>query len=151
MENITGKMSFEQPLVKGQQKVVPFGRAFVKFWTGWTSCGRASRSEYWFAIIWEGIVNLVLQLGFAMTAIVFGVSDEDVYSIVGVVISVLLSLAAFIPFICLVCRRLHDIDKSQWWGLLLLVPIANIVFAISIGVWPSEPRENKYGPVPNCD
>ena len=40
-------------------------------------------------------------------------------------------------------RRMHDTDRSGWW---LLVPIANLIFAIQDG----QPGDNRFGPSPKA-
>ena len=85
--------------------------------------GRARRSEYWWwtlAMIIAGcipIVNIIALFG------------------------------GLIPSIAVAVRRLHDTNRSGWWYLLALVPIANIVL-IYFFVLDSEPGTNEYGPNP---
>ncbi len=77
--------------------------------------GRASRSEYW----WFVLLNVTLKF------VVVGVSifSEEV----GTILSYGVSLALFLPGLGLSVRRLHDIGKSGWWLLPLLV------FALFVG------------------
>ncbi|WP_110062621.1 DUF805 domain-containing protein [Chromohalobacter israelensis] len=42
-------------------------------------------------------------------------------------------------------RRLHDFDKSGWWCLVILVPLANIALIIALLFMPSAKRVNAYG------
>lgn len=77
--------------------------------------GRASRSEYWwfmlFAIVAESLLQGVPTLG------------------------TLLSLALLIPHICVTTRRLHDIGWSGWWQLtplaLMIAGVLSFVFDAS--------------------
>jgi len=43
-------------------------------------------------------------------------------------------------------RRLHDIDKSGWWILLLLIPIVNIIFGLYILFAKGTEGVNRFGP-----
>ncbi len=52
-------------------------------------------------------------------------------------------LAVPIPSIAVGFRRMHDIDHSGWW---LLVPIVNLVFAVSEGTQ----GYNRFGPDPKA-
>ena len=52
-------------------------------------------------------------------------------------------LAVVIPTIAVGIRRMHDADHSGWW---LLVPIVNLVFAVSEGTR----GQNSYGPDPKA-
>lgn len=44
--------------------------------------------------------------------------------------------------------RLHDIDRSGWWLICLLVPYVNVVFLFALLLIPGNPRENSFGPAP---
>jgi uncharacterized membrane protein YhaH (DUF805 family) len=39
-------------------------------------------------------------------------------------------IALFLPLLAVCVRRLHDKNKSGWWYLMCLVPIANIVLFV---------------------
>lgn len=45
-------------------------------------------------------------------------------------------------------RRLHDIDKSGWWILLSVVPLANLILGIMLLTRPSTQGNNRFGPQP---
>ena len=90
--------------------------------------GRARRSEYWYFTLASFIA------GFIGGLLPF--------------ISILLSLALFIPSLAVSVRRLHDIGKSGWMYLFILIPV---VGAIILLVWfcqDSQPGENKWGANP---
>lgn len=63
-----------------------------------------------------------------------------------------LALIIYVPviavFFIVVRRRLHDLDKSGWWSLLLLVPIANLLMALYLLFWPGTIGVNRFGPPP---
>ncbi|MBD2038845.1 DUF805 domain-containing protein, partial [Leptolyngbya sp. FACHB-321] len=58
------------------------------------------------------------------------------------VLSTIYQLAVFLPSLAVGVRRMHDTEHSGWW---LLVPIVNLVFAVT----PGTTGENKFGPDPN--
>ena len=89
--------------------------------------GRATRSEYWYFVLFNVIISLVFS--FIGQAIHF-VYLESIYT-----------LAILIPSIAVAVRRMHDVDKSGWF---LLIPIYNLILACTDGT----PGENKYGPDP---
>lgn len=45
-------------------------------------------------------------------------------------------------------RRLHDLDKSGWWMLLLCVPLVNILFYIYILFFKGTEGPSQYGEDP---
>ncbi len=45
-------------------------------------------------------------------------------------------------------RRCHDLDKSAWWCLLLLLPLINTIFIIYLLCAKGTSGTNSYGPDP---
>ncbi|MFI4921105.1 MAG: DUF805 domain-containing protein [Gammaproteobacteria bacterium] len=60
-------------------------------------------------------------------------------------------LALFVLSIAFGVRRLHDLDKSGWWMLLLIVPLANLGLIIYLIFFPGTGGDNQFGdePPPN--
>lgn len=86
-----------------------------------TFSGRASRSEYWY---WTLFVTLVtVAAGFLDAAI--GADPNG-----GGVFSALVALGLLLPGVAMGTRRLHDIGRSGWWQLLVLVPLVGAIVLI---------------------
>ena len=99
--------------------------------------GRARRSEYWYFVL----VNLVIALVLAMV-------DGLIRKMLGMSpFGMLYSLAVLVPGIAVSIRRLHDTDRSGWWLLLALVPLVGLVL-----IWflaqDSMASTNRYGQNP---
>lgn len=90
--------------------------------------GRASRSEYWYFVLFNLIISIALMLVDDAMGLTFGL--ENVYS-----------LAVLLPSIAVGVRRMHDVDKSGWF---LLIPIYNLILACTEGTQGS----NRYGEDP---
>ena len=60
----------------------------------------------------------------------------------------LYDLAVLLPSLGVGVRRLHDIGKSGWWILIVLIPIVGIIILIVFAVTDSQPGNNEYGPNP---
>jgi uncharacterized membrane protein YhaH (DUF805 family) len=45
-------------------------------------------------------------------------------------------------------RRLNDLNRSGWWFLLFIVPIANFFMAIYVIFFPGAESSNNFGPAP---
>lgn len=77
--------------------------------------GRASRSEYWWFVLFT-------FLGSATAGII------------GQALSGLFSLAVLLPSLAVGARRLHDTDRSGWFLLLWFIPfigwIVLVIFAV---------------------
>ena len=61
----------------------------------------------------------------------------------GIVVIAYIALIAF-SFI-LIIQRLHDLDKSGWLSLLILVPLANIYLMVLLIFFKGTPERNTYG------
>lgn len=46
---------------------------------------------------------------------------------------------------CIAVQRLHDIGRSGWWALLMLIPLVNVVLALYLLFAPGDPYDNEYG------
>ena len=60
-------------------------------------------------------------------------------------------LAVFVPGLAVAIRRLHDIGKSGWYYLLVIIPIIGPIWLIILFVTEGEQGDNKYGPNPKND
>jgi uncharacterized membrane protein YhaH (DUF805 family) len=116
-----------------------------------TSQGRIRRAEYWG---W----SLGADFGLAFCALVFG---YIAYSIIarfvwpGLYYVLYFPLAAFLVLtwtwksVCLTAKRWHDIGKSGWWALLMLVPVIGWLWTLAECGWrDGQVEENEYGPSP---
>jgi uncharacterized membrane protein YhaH (DUF805 family) len=106
--------------------------------------GRARRKEYWFFILFNIIASFILGFIDAMTGTF---SAEAGLGLLGGIYT----LAVVIPSIAVSIRRLHDIGKSGWWFLLVLIPIIGPIALLVFFVFDSEPSENQYGPNPKLE
>ena len=106
-----------------------------------TFSGRATRPEYWYFILFLFVGGIVAGLADAM---IFGVEDDS-----GELLSILFSLATFLPSIAVGVRRLHDIGRSGWWLLIGLVPLIGAIVLIVWFATKSQDGGNDYGPDPH--
>lgn len=112
--------------------------------------GRATRSEFWyfvlFNIIFGVVINLIVAVPLAMLMIASG-ANEDGATALAELPGLLYLLAVIIPSIAVSVRRLHDSGKSGWWWFLSVVPVLAFVLLVFYAL-DSEPGDNKYGPNP---
>ncbi|WP_323772202.1 DUF805 domain-containing protein [Antarctobacter sp.] len=93
--------------------------------------GRSNRGELWWAALALFLISLALGLVDAMLGMqLFGA---------------IFSLATLVPGIAIGVRRLHDIDKSGWWYLIILVPIVGALVLIYFFVQKPTPGPNRFG------
>jgi len=95
--------------------------------------GRARRTEYWmFALI-----NSLISIGLMLIA---QFVDQSLS-----ILNIIYSLAVFIPSLAVAIRRLHDVNKSGWMELLVLLPIIGWIWLFVLSVSKGTVGENKYG------
>lgn len=113
-----------------------FVRAVTRDYVGFQ--GRARRKEYWSYVLFSFLIIVGATF---VAALLFGEG-------LGNVVNGLLSLAFLLPGLAALVRRLHDRGYSGWLALVMLVPVVGVIALLVLAVLPSEPRPNKYGPVP---
>lgn len=101
--------------------------------------GRARRKEFWNFQLWQIVLTAVI----GVTCGVLNVSRPSWNFIqIGLVgVSLLPSLGVSV-------RRLHDISKSGFWFLLVLIPLIGPLILLLFSIRDSSPGENQYGPNP---
>ncbi|MFV8569865.1 DUF805 domain-containing protein [Marinobacter sp. SBS5] len=103
--------------------------------------GRARRKEYWFFILFNIIISLVLGVIDGFTG---SYSEAAGLGLLGGIYS----LAVLIPGIAVTVRRLHDTGRSGWWFLIVLVPVIGALALLVFMVLDSKPGQNQYGSNP---
>jgi uncharacterized membrane protein YhaH (DUF805 family) len=103
--------------------------------------GRARRSEYWMFTLFNvifAIVAMILDnvLGTAIQGIGYGL------------IYILYVLVLFIPGLAVAARRLHDVGKSGWMFLIVLIPIVGAIWLLVLFCKDGQPGDNKWGQNP---
>ena len=94
---------------------------------------RASRSEYWWFILFYTIFATIPTF----------VPNENV-----VVFGYIMSLLLFIPGIAVTVRRLHDINKSGWFIFISLIPILGAIIVLVMTIEKGTLGKNRFGEYP---
>ena len=103
--------------------------------------GRARRSEYWYCALFTFLVGIV-------TSIIDAVLGTDFDDSTGGLVNSLGSLVLFLPSLAVAVRRLHDIGRSGWWFLLVLIPILGWIVLLVWFCTDTKRGDNEYGPDP---
>ena len=112
----------------GFQEAIQAGFAgYVKFE------GRATRSEYWFWVLFLIVVQIVFQILMAILGNWIGI------------LYMIFALGTLLPGIAVSFRRMHDIDRSALWLLIAFVPIVGTILLIVWFCSPGTPGPNRYG------
>lgn len=112
--------------------------------------GRARRSEYWYFTLCNFLIMLPLYL--LMGGIVVALRNTESLAMMGSILSggiiTLYALAIFIPSLAVAIRRLHDVGRSGWNYLLILIPLVGPIIILVWMFTDSQPGPNKWGPNP---
>ena len=109
-------------------KSVTFGEAIKLFFVNYVNfTGRATKSEYWWAFLFNFLVSLC-------TAWI-------------PVVGSLISLGLFIPGLALGIRRLHDTGKAWYYMFMGLIPLAGFIILI-VQYCKDSDADNQWGPAP---
>ena len=60
----------------------------------------------------------------------------------------LAALVFFLPNLAVTVRRLHDVGRSGFWLLLVLVPVIGALIVLVFLLLESQREPNKWGPLP---
>ena len=94
--------------------------------------GRASLSEFWWYFLFYGL----LGAGIAILGPTLGIGVKLILKLAHLILSM--------PYLSVMTRRLHDVNRSGWW---LLIGVT-IIGMIPLLYWLSESGDaqaNKYG------
>ena len=101
--------------------------------------GRIGRRDYWL----KGILPL-----FSVGVLVFIGALAGFISYDSAELESIMLLFFLYPTFAIYAKRWHDIGKSGWWSLLVLIPLVGFFVFIYLGIEGSEKKANDYGPQP---
>tara|TARA_B100001939_G_scaffold30319_1_gene23929 strand:- start:150 stop:557 length:408 start_codon:yes stop_codon:yes gene_type:complete len=123
-------------------------KAYFLKWNDFRS--RSSRSEYWWATLFVTLasfpVGYIIGFVIAILSLTAGFSETTMEIVVGIVM-LPIQIFIIIASTCLVIRRLHDVDKSGWWYLIIFT----IIGIIPLLIWycsKGTNGDNRFGKDP---
>lgn len=99
--------------------------------------GRAPRSEFWYWTLFAMLVTIAGQI--ADTA-VFESPNPGLFA-------PLIGLGLFLPGWAVAIRRLHDLDRTGWWFLVVFT-IVGIILLVIWACKSGTKGSNRFGPDP---
>lgn len=96
-----------------------------------TFSGRASRSEFWYWILFVSVAGTVFNV---VDFMIFGEGILTAPATLGMAFSLFVAL----PGLAVSARRLHDVGRSGWWQLIMLTGVGIILLAVW---WASKSKE----------
>ena len=145
-------------MINYQQKVEPtlsFGEAITRAFKNYaTFTGRARRSEYWwFVLLYLGISALIYlaQMAVLMQSLdseyPLAAIESPAYKALTFLFAIV-GIGLFLPTLSVTIRRFHDIGKSGWSWLWVLIPIVGLILCAVWMCQDSDVGANRYGPSP---
>ncbi len=115
--------------------------------------GRLGRARYFVYNVVLGFVMMLVQMvlqGGIMAGAQMG-GDPSAMLGTSMIIILPLMIVAIVLGVMWGVQRLHDLDKSGWLYLLVLVPLVNVIFYLYLLFAPGTPGPNRFGnpPPPN--
>jgi uncharacterized membrane protein YhaH (DUF805 family) len=123
--------------------------------------GRASRSEFWYFMLFSIIFSLLITMIGESLGLLYMISLElpmvnevgELHNVIqDIPINILqtaFSLLFMFPSMAVSVRRLHDIGKSAWWLLIAIIPLLGVLVLLAFHVMGSQESENKHGVSPS--
>jgi uncharacterized membrane protein YhaH (DUF805 family) len=113
--------------------------------------GRASRSEFWFFMLFAVLCAIVASL----VDSILGTSIKTVNPLTGLeqsagygYVYMLVALGLFLPNLSVMVRRLHDTGRSGWWYWIVLIPLVGAILLIVWFATKGTTGDNEYGADP---
>lgn len=117
--------------------------------------GRFTRLSY---LAWNAVIGLIFSfalfmiciLGFGGVALANLSGYENIFThplvIIAIILAVVTYIALIVAMVCIMIRRLHDLNKSGWLWLVMLIPFVSIFFSLYIFIARGSKETNNYGP-----
>lgn len=103
--------------------------------------GRVGRVKYWVTIIPLFLISFAITIVMALATDRGGSGGFAILALFFYVPAIWIVLATYV-------KRWHDLGKSGWMTLTLLIPYVNLLILLILGLWPGTSESNKYGEVP---
>ena len=117
--------------------------------------GRTRRREFWSFFLFVWIMLFVLMyldtvLGLGGTATGYRTGNSIGFNMTGGLLTLLFGVATLIPILAVSVRRLHDVGKSGWYLLFIVVLLIGWIYLLYLYVQPGMSGPNEYGPDPKA-
>jgi uncharacterized membrane protein YhaH (DUF805 family) len=120
-----------------------FAAAIPSFFKNYANFkGRARRSEFWYSLLFVGVVAVVLDLVMPGTPTML--PDGTVIPGIGLLTS-LWQIAVLVPGLAVAWRRLHDVDKGGPYYFMVLIPIVGVILLLIEFAKEGTPGANRFG------
>lgn len=114
--------------------------------------GRIGRLRYLaYSMIYNIIIMFLVGIMSAVLIPMLANNDSGEPGAAMAIVMILFYAPIIIAFFIAARRRLHDLDRTGWLTLLMIVPLINALFGLYLLFGPGSPETNKYGPPPQAN
>jgi uncharacterized membrane protein YhaH (DUF805 family) len=114
--------------------------------------GRASRSEYWYFILFYWLTDYLFQyVTFKLAGGMEGFSAFFFFDSTENPAYLICTLLIAIPAISVSWRRLHDVNRSAWWVLIMFTGVGILFPLLYWNCKKGDENENRFGDNPLHD
>lgn len=109
--------------------------------------GRARRAEYWWFGLFTFLAQAILDiLDKALFGFPNGMGMHETSPLAAI-----FALATLLPTLAVGVRRLHDVDRSGWWLLIIFLPVIGMIVLLYWFVCRGTIGPNRFGADPVTD
>jgi uncharacterized membrane protein YhaH (DUF805 family) len=96
---------------------------------------------FWFLFLFNGRLNRKGYWLFTAPIVLLAILGQQEVIVVNTIIMLCLVWISF----AVIIKRLHDINKSGWWSLIVLIPILGGLATLALGFMKGSQGENDFG------
>ncbi len=113
------------------------------WWALFSFRGRISRQSYFLGAALMLVVHFYIMLNVAQ-------ADQNNSNFMAAWSFVLVGywLLSLVAMLALTAKRLHDLNLSGRWLILLFLPMISMIFVVMMMVMPGSQQTNRHGPPP---
>jgi uncharacterized membrane protein YhaH (DUF805 family) len=137
-------MSETNPYQAPSAEVADINQQYCDLWV-YTTEGRLGRLRY---IAYSFGLSLLIQLIATVTGGISTALPQEIGVALAMIILIVAYIMLIVTSIFIMIKRLHDVNRSGWLLLLLLVPLINIILGLYLLFAPGTDGPNNFGPPP---
>lgn len=107
--------------------------------------GRVGRQNFVFAILLLLVAHFIINYALGMGSMSLMQGSTAMFGLLAAAVSFLISIAFAVVSFGLAARRFHDIGKSGWFALIMIVPLVNLIAVIVLALLEGDEGPNEHG------
>jgi uncharacterized membrane protein YhaH (DUF805 family) len=113
------------------------------WWALFSYRGRLGRKSYFLG----GLLMLVVHIYIILNLVQVDRNNREMMAVWGFVL-IGFWFVSLLAVLALTVKRLHDLNLSGAWAILLFIPAVTVIFVVFIMLKPGSRQNNAHGPPP---